>query len=207
MSDNPVLSSYAAAVWPAPDAQVSDMRFLALDLELDGLRDNAHLLQAGWLPFTSSGVSMDGAVSRDIRSDATLDEEAVTIHGIGEQRAAGGQPLADVLTTLLAAAGGRIVVAHGASIDTAALQSATRKLWGAKIPIRSVCTLALERELSPDLVGAEAYRLGPTRKRYGLPVYAAHDALSDALAAAELFLAQLSRMPADTRISRLERLR
>ncbi|WP_271078490.1 3'-5' exonuclease [Aurantiacibacter sp. MUD61] len=186
---------------------MNDARFLAVDLELDGLRDNAHLLQAGWLPFASSGISLESANSCDIRSDATLDSDAVTIHGIGEQRAASGEPLADVLTKVLLAAGGRIIVAHGANIDTAALQSASRKLWGVKLPTRSICTLALERHLSPHLIGTDAYRLGPTRSRYGLPEYAAHDALSDALAAAELFLAQLTRLPADTRLSRLERLR
>ena len=70
--------------------------------------------------------------------------------------------------------------------------------------MRSVCTLSLEQRIHPNLVGGEAYRLGPARERSGLHDYGAHAALSDAIAAAELFQAQLSRLPPGTTLAEIE---
>ena len=64
--------------------------------------------------------------------------------------------------------------------------------------------MTLERKLHPNLVGTDAYRLGAARQRYGLPEYRAHDALTDALAAAELFLAQIGHLPPDATLASVE---
>ena len=50
----------------------------------------------------------------------------------------------------------------------------------------------------------DGYRLAAARRRYNLPDYQQHDALSDALAAGELFLAQLTRMTPAPRLGSLE---
>ncbi|WP_425061701.1 exonuclease domain-containing protein [Qipengyuania sp.] len=204
-SDHSVLRDYANAAWPQRDCRATRASYLALDFELDGLRKDAHLLQAGWVPFVGTTISLEEAHSVDIRSSAELDDTAVTIHGIGEQRAANGQRLRDVVPELIAMLAGRVMVAHGEAIERHALQRATRALYGVDIPIWGICTLLLEKHLKPRLVGSQAYRLGPSRHRYGLPEYRAHDALTDAIAAAELFQAQLSRLPADATLGQLER--
>ena len=204
-SDHDVLRSYAAAQWPERDCAASDTHFIALDFELDGLQKDAHLLQAGWVPFPGRSLTMGGAQEFDIRSDAELDARAVTIHGIGEQRASKGEPIAKVIEALISELAGKILVAHAAAIETEALRRAAKSIYGKDLPVRSICTLALERKLNPNLVGAEAYRLGPSRARYGLPAYDAHDALTDAIAAAELFQAQLSRLPPAVTLAELER--
>lgn len=204
-SDHDVLRSYAAAQWPERDCAASDTQFIALDFELDGLQRDAHLLQAGWVRFSGRSLTMGGAQAFDIRSDANLNARAVTIHGIGEQRASKGEPIANVIEVLVSELSGKILVAHAAAIETEALKRASRSIYGRYLPVRSICTLALERKLNPNLVGGEAYRLGPSRGRYGLPNYEAHDALTDAIAAAELFHAQLSRLPSDVTLAQLER--
>lgn len=185
---------------------MSDVSLLALDFELDGLSKDAHLLQAGWLAFDARGIDLGAAQSFDVRSSRTLDDDAVAIHGIGEQRARAGEGIGDVVDDLVGALAGRIMVAHGASVEREVISRVTRARYGLAIPVRSICTLALERKVNPNLVGNGPYRLAATRKRYGLPDYAQHDALSDALAAAELLLAQLSRMPTATRLGSLEKL-
>ncbi|MDJ0979636.1 MAG: exonuclease domain-containing protein [Erythrobacter sp.] len=203
-ASDPALVAYANAPWPTKDTLAREAAYLALDFELDGLRKGAHLLQAGWTPFEGTKLRLDESRSLDIRSDATLDRLAVTVHGIGEQRAARGTPVGEVMRHLVHALAGRILVAHAAAIERTALSQAVRALFGVKLPIRCVCTLALERTLHPNLTGGEAYRLGPTRARYGLPEYEPHDALTDAIAAAELLAAQLSRMPEHTTLEHLE---
>ncbi len=203
-SEHPALRHYAQADWPARDCPASEAPFLALDFELDGLRKDSHLLQAGFVQFLGRSISLAGAQSIDIQSDADLDAEAVTIHMIGEQRAALGEPIIDVVPMLIEVLAGRILVAHAATIEMTALQRAVKSVFGAHLPIRTICTLVLERELHPNLMGGEPYRLNSCRARYGLPEYRAHDALTDAIAAAELFQAQLSRLPPGTTLARLE---
>ncbi|KEO90052.1 hypothetical protein EH31_08135 [Erythrobacter longus] len=203
-SPHEALRSFAASDWPARNMPAIDAPMLALDFELDGLTKDAHLLQAGWLECDARSIALSTACGFDIKSDARLKSEAVVIHGIGEQRAAAGRELGYVIDQLIAALSGRVLVAHAAMMERDALRRAVKTLYGADLPIRAICTLTLERRLNPNLVGADAYRLGPCRARYGLPPYAAHDALTDAIAAAELFQAQLSRMPRDTTLSQLE---
>ena len=203
-SEYPKLAAYGAAMWPDPGTLAREAPYLALDFELDGLRKGAHLLQAGWTPFEGRILRLDEAQSLDIRSYAELDRKAVTIHGIGEERAAQGTPVVEALRALIAALTGRIMVAHAAWIERSALSGAVDALSGLTMPIRCVCTLTIERQLNPNLVGAEAYRLANTRARYGLPEYEPHDALTDAIAAAELFQAQLTRLPRDVALRDIE---
>ncbi|MEO1048059.1 MAG: exonuclease domain-containing protein [Pseudomonadota bacterium] len=202
--ESAAIQSYADADWPDRKLRAADVPFLALDFELDGLRKDAHLLQAGWLPLEGRQIPLSKAQSLDIRSDAALDPDAVAIHGIGEQRAAQGEKISHVIAALIDALSGRVLVAHAAAIEREALQRAAKAVFGVALPVRSVCTLSLEQRIHPNLVGGEAYRLGPARERYGLPDYGAHDALTDAIAAAELFQAQLSRLPASTTLSEIE---
>lgn len=200
----PVLGRYAAAEWPDPAMSARGAPLLALDFELDGLKRGAHLLQAGWTRFSPRAIVLEYAQVHDIRSNADLDRQAVTIHGIGGQRASEGIHLRDVTAALIDDLAGRVMVAHGASIEADAIQGAAKAIYGARLPVRSICTLKLERHLAPNLTGEGAYRLGAARARYGLPAYDAHDALGDAIAAAELLMAQLTRMPRDTTLGRLE---
>ena len=203
-SGYPKLSAYGSAAWPDPSTPARLAPYLALDFELDGLRKGAHLLQAGWTAFEGTIVRLDDAKVLDIRSYAELDREAVTIHGIGEERAAQGVPILAAIRALLEAITGRILIAHAAGIEVSAMQTAIHSLAGLKLPVRAVCTLSLERRLNPNLVDSNAYRLATTRARYGLPEYEPHDALTDAIAAAELFQAQLTRLPQNTRLSDIE---
>lgn len=203
-SGHAVLRDYANADWPDAKAKASSAPYLALDFELDGLRKDAHLLEAGWLTFDGRTIPLSGALSVDIRSNATLDDEAVTIHGIGEQRAAQGEKISTVIAALVKALTGRVMVAHAAGIERHALQRAVKDIYGEDLPVRAVCTLTLEQRLHPRVVGPAPYRLGPCRRRYGLPSYTAHAALTDAIAAAELYQAQLSRMAPGTALSEVE---
>lgn len=193
-SEHAVLRSYAEADWPPADTPIEDVALLGLDFELDGLERDAHLLQAGWIEFSTRGIAMAGAVSRDIRSSADLRREAVIVHGIGVERAILGEPVADVIADLVSALEGHFLVAHAAGIEISAINRTTQKLYGTALPMRAICTLTLERHLHPNLAAPDAYRLATCRARYGLPDYRGHDALTDAIAAAELFLAQCTRL-------------
>lgn len=201
------LRDYAGEPWPDRSALIASVPFLALDFELDGLGADAHALQVGWVAFSPAVIPLGAAEAHDIQSDRILDDAAVAVHGIGEDRARKGRAIGTVFDDLIAALKGRILIAHGASIECDVMRRVSRQLFGIALPVRSICTLALEQHLHPQLPGSGPYRLAATRARYGLPAYGQHDALSDALGAAELFLAQLAHMPDDTTLGALEDLR
>ena len=179
---------------------MADAPLAALDFELDGLRRGAHVLQAGWVGLDRGAIDLATARRIDIRSMRQLDDDAVTVHGIGEQRARSGAALREAVELFLREFAGKIIVAHGASVEREAIARISKSALGMAIPVITICTLELERRLHPHLTGPDAYRLAQTRKRYNLPAHDEHDALADAIAAAELLLAQLSRMPRGTRV-------
>ena len=96
---------------------------------------------------------------------------------------------------LLKALAGRVLVAHSARIEHDFLDVACRRLYGCPFVAPLVDTLELEQRKivrSGSPIAPGALRLDALRQQYGLPRYRAHDALSDAIGAGELLLAQIA---------------
>jgi DNA polymerase-3 subunit epsilon len=126
-----------------------------------------------------------------------LPEQTVVIHGITDDQAAKGSKLKELLPQLLQRLRGKILLVHNAALDRAFLDHACRTLYGAPFiaPIIDTQNLAkrhFERRNLPIKSGE--LRLFSLRERYNLPRYNAHNALSDALATAELFLAMAAEI-------------
>ncbi len=101
---------------------------------------------------------------------------------------------------------GRVLVFHHAQLDMAYLNRCSRRLFGAPLLLPVVDTLALERgalERRDVSLRANSLRLASCRARYGLPPGWVHNALTDALATAELLLAQISHKGARVRVGDL----
>ena len=158
------------------------------------------MLSIGWLPVDGGRVRLGGAgrvVVRDAGGAAGVGQSA-TVHGLTDDRLAGGVPLEDAVARLLAALTGRVLLAHFARIETGFLAAVCERAWGAGLPCVVVDTFELERRAVAGGWGSEpargALRLWTARERRGLPVYRAHEALTDALACAELYLAQRAEL-------------
>jgi DNA polymerase-3 subunit epsilon len=85
-----------------------------------------------------------------------------------------------------------VVLAHNASIEQSFINSACKKCFACQPPLRIVDTLKIEqRRLTRrhQHPATNQLRLFNLRHQYHLPRYNAHNALEDALATAELFLA------------------
>jgi DNA polymerase-3 subunit epsilon len=102
------------------------------------------------------------------------------------------------LTRVLAALRGRVLLSHFTDIEEGFLSAACEAEFGGSMPCARIDTLELQRRIIVGRLHGQAppgtLRLWSARRRYGLPLYRAHDALSDALACAELFLAQVAEM-------------
>lgn len=180
----------------------TERRYLAVDIETNGLnpREDA-LLAIGWVPVEPPRIRIDQACYRVIQIDATENSvvlgQSAVVHQLSQQQLRQGEPLQKVLTEFTEAARGATLIAHHAPFDRAGLETACRQ-HGLPAPGSDwLDTLAIEKRLlsrsgRPSEQGA--LTLDSCRLRYGLPKYSAHHALNDAIACAELFLAQQYRL-------------
>lgn len=186
---------------PALGTRVADLETLALDFETTGL-DPKHdgIIAAGWILIRGDRIVMNSASELRVRSEvaAGVGQSAV-IHGILDSDladAGGGEAMVEQLLPELA---GRAVVAHGAWIERSFLNALLRHLGGAALLNPFIDTMSLEQRLVETEGGrireqANDLTLPECRRRRGLPEYQSHSAAADALAAAELFLAQVAQL-------------
>lgn len=199
------LARLLAAPLVPPDTPVGRVPFLALDLETTGLDPARHaMLSAGCLTVTGGLADMTSCYHALIRADGPLDGGNVAIHRITDDAARDGAPLKTVLDALLARLTGCVLLAHHAPIECGFLDAACRRLYGIGLPLQAVDTMVLERRRLArrhDDTPPGGLRLDAVRRRYGLPRYGAHHALTDALACGEVFLAQCAHMGDGLRLS------
>ncbi|GAA1443224.1 exonuclease domain-containing protein [Mycobacterium cookii] len=187
---------------PDDRTPLDELRLLAVDLETTGLspaRDQ--VLAVGWVPVDGVRIDLSGGRRHVVRHDDP--GEAVAIHGLTHDDLEEGRPLAEVLAELRHALAGRVLLAHHAPFELAFLDAALRAVGERPALPPAVCTLELQRRLlgRHREIGPGELRLWRARARHGLPVTAAHDALGDALACAELYLAQAAELGASRPLS------
>ncbi len=183
---------------PFPDKK-SDWRqvdYLALDFETTGLDDrNDEILSIGYTTINGPSLRLADATHMLTRPKGAIPDGSAVIHGIMDDEAANAKELEDVLPYLLKALSGKVMLAHFASIEYNFLSNACRRIYGFPFLGPVVDTLSTEARILRDRdipIRSGDLRLANARARYGLPRYRAHNALVDAIAAGELFLAQLA---------------
>ena len=185
-----------AAAPPAPlSTPAGDADFLVVDLETTGLNPRRdHVLSVGWVPVRAGEVVLAGAREVLVRPPAGAPVGgSATVHGLTDDEVLGAPTLVEVLPDLLAALHGRVLVAHHSPIEVGFLDRAAVAAYDARLPVTVVDTVTLQRRLlRRDHVPAGALRLDAARRRFGLPRYRAHRAVTDAVATAELLLAQVA---------------
>lgn len=193
------LPAFWRQLWRTPQ-DWRNRRLWVLDLELTGLdprRDT--IISAGWVTIEQGEMRLSEASHCIFRNpDRTpLNDENVCIHRITEQQQVTGLDLGAWWLTQLLEHQNDLWVMHHAVLDCAFLKNLCRRM-GMSWPNPYVLdTLRFEQKRMPATLpgGYDYLNLNACRARYGLPAYRAHHALSDALATAELCLAQIySRM-------------
>lgn len=188
---------------------------LAIDFETTGLDASQHsIVSIGLVPFTLDGIQLSQAKHWVVRPKLPLHQTSVTIHGITHSDIDEAPDLEEILGELFSYLNGRIPVVHYRNIERSFLDVALRWRLGEGIRFPVLDTMAIEAHLHPDrnpsrwqrLMGKKpvSIRLADSRLRYGLPHYAAHNALIDAIATAELLQAQvLHHFSRETRVADL----
>lgn len=180
--------------------------FVALDLETTGLDPaTCAVVSIGLVPFDLKRIRPAESAYWVIQPDQPLAEESVVIHHLTHAELRRAPGLNQVFPDVLPYLAGRVPVVHYRQIERPFLDQACRKWFGEPFRCPMVDTLALEAwarhrqrtamQRLGDRLGLRrrpSVRLAAARKRYHLPVYSAHHALTDALATAELFQAQVA---------------
>ena len=180
--------------WPRRSTALKHMEFIAVDLETTGLSPNQHeVVSIGWCVIKGMSILYGDRGHVLCKPEKELTEESAVIHTLTDDVLAEAPPLCESLEAFLPHAAGRVLIAHHCKIEKGFLDKACKKCFGLPFEMPTIDTMGLEirtlmrtgKPLEPGML-----RLDALRSRYNLPRYKSHNAMIDAIAAGELFLAQ-----------------
>jgi DNA polymerase-3 subunit epsilon len=184
-------------LWPSPPWD--SLTYWALDLETGGLDPRVDpIVAVGMVPVRDGAVRLGEAYATVVRPEGAgaLAPSSIRIHHLmpGDLREAPSE--ADVIVEVERRLRDGVLLVHHAALDVAFLKQAYRRARRRFPAPPIVDTVALlvraakrARFVDPDAGEADPeLNLTAARRKLGLPEYAQHDALTDAIAAAELFL-------------------
>jgi DNA polymerase-3 subunit epsilon len=196
------VSLFSSPAWDA-------VTYWALDLETGGLEPKTDaILAVGMVPIRAGTIRLGEAYATLVRPEdgRAIDPRSVQAHQLvwGEVKEA--PPIDEVLPEIEKRVREGPMLVHHKPIDLGFLKLAFRRrgfVWPSPVVVDTVDLLVKAKEksrfIAPNaLEEIPVLNLAKARREYGLPDYAAHDALTDAVAAAELFLVLRRRLRVKT---------
>ncbi|MBL4629885.1 MAG: DNA polymerase III subunit epsilon [Paraglaciecola sp.] len=188
------LYDFLSVPFPSEETCLSDLPILSVDFETTGLNAvTDKLLSVGFVCINKRQIKLASCYHQIINTNHSLNADNVIIHQITDQQKSQGKPLREVVEALLAALAGKVMLVHFAPIEKQFLKQACLELYGVSPSFMILDTLALaKRKLDQrDIVyDPQELRLTALRHKHNLPKHFVHNALNDAIATAELLLAQ-----------------
>ena len=190
------LKDFLSVSFPEPNTPVHQLELLALDFETTGLNPTQdQILSIGFTEVTKGAITLKNCQHYLINNKIKLARDNVKIHNIMDSEQATGQSLEFVVEKLLQALAGKVMLVHYANIELNFLKQACLQLYGMEPVFPIVDTLMMAKrkfDLSDTAYDPSRLRLINLRNEYQLPPHHEHNALNDAIATAELFLAMLN---------------
>jgi DNA polymerase III subunit epsilon len=184
--------------------------YWSLDLETGGLDPKKDaILAVGMVPIRAGGIRLGETFSTLVRpyGGDQIDPGSIQAHQLVPGEVATAPALDDALGEIASRLSeGAALLVHHAALDVAFLRRAFKRAgrrWPAPVVVDTVALLLKAakraRFVNPDAPeGEPELNLATVRKRLGLPDYGQHDAPTDAIAAAELFLVLRRQLNART---------
>jgi DNA polymerase-3 subunit epsilon len=184
-------------LWPSP--AWDEVVYWSLDLETGGLDPRRDpIVAVGMVPLRGGTIRLGESYQSLVRTNGSgaISAASVRTHQLVPGEVRDAPPLAEVLREIDRRLADGVLLVHQSAIDVRFLRRAHREVrlrWPAPRVVDTVDLLLKaarkERFIDPSAQEREPdLNLWAARARFGLPAYAAHDALTDALATAELFL-------------------
>ncbi len=192
-------------LWPSPSWE--SLTYWALDLETGGLDPRKDpIIAVGMVPVRAGAIRLGEAWQTLVRPEAAVDPASIRAHQLLPRDVAAGTSVVEALAEIEGRLREGVLLVHQAAIDVAFLKRACKrsgqKWLGA--PVVDTVALLLKAAKRAQFLDPDAPALEPNlnllraRTQYGLPDYGQHDALTDAIATAELFLVLRRQLAAKT---------
>ncbi|RUO18200.1 DNA polymerase III subunit epsilon [Aliidiomarina iranensis] len=186
-----------------PTTKLSDVPLLSIDFETTGFDPKKHgIVSIGSIPFNLKRIFNQQAKHWLAKPRRSLNTESIVVHGITHSQIQQAPDLLDILDDLFEVISGHLLVVHYRGIERPFLDVALRERIGEGIQFPVIDTMQLEARMHrvkplslwQRMLGKKetSIRLADSRSRYNLPWYHPHDAVTDALATAELLQAQIA---------------
>lgn len=196
LQNNP-LRDYYSRPFMNKNCSLDTLELVSVDLETTGLNHQTDaILSIGQIEIRRQQIELSTARHTVIQAHTDIDAASAVVHGITDDRSAAGVGLREALGSLLATLSGRVMLVHYSSLEQRFLNQACETLFGGPFMVPMVDTLYLARrryQRQHKSFKGNELRLHNLRAELGLPRYQAHNALSDALATAELYLVQIDQ--------------
>jgi DNA polymerase III subunit epsilon len=179
---------------------------IAIDCETTGLNPRLDdIVTVAAVPVRGSRIITSGSFKAMIRPEARMKAEAIKVHRLREGDVAGGRTMAEVLPELLRFIGSRPLVGYYLEFDVAMINKHARRLIGIELPNRriEVSGIYYERKYGDAPPGVQIdLRFAAILADLGLPILDQHDAFSDALMTAMMYVALADLKARNIRIPR-----
>lgn len=164
---------------------------IALDFETTSLDpERAEIVSIGAVRIQGNRLLTGEALTLKVQPPASLSAQSVVIHGLRHQDLQQGLTLEAALRLLLDFIGPRELVGYHIAYDLRILNLACQRLWGLTLPQRGIEVSRLYHDnlyrRYPD--AAIDLHLAAICQHLTLPPLPVHDALSDAITAALIYL-------------------
>ena len=187
-----------AATHDALNNPISRITFCAVDVETSALHMSSRVVEVGAVKFGTTGRQTE--FQSLVNPCESISSRATEIHGITDEMVKNSPRSPEVLSRLLGFMGDSVFVAHNAMFDTRMIGNELARM-GADLPDNPVlCTISMARR---RIKGPPNYRLQSLMSFLGTELIDAHNALPDARAAMQVFLAGAAGIPPETPVSEL----
>ena len=199
-----LFKDYYQSLIPLMALPINRAPLMAMDLEMTGLDPlQDQILSIGLVPIENGVLPLGEAQQKLVQIKGSVGQSA-TIHGILDNHLIQAVSIEEAMAWFIAQTRGRVLVAHHSPLDCRFLQQDILAIYHQAVLLPAIDTLVLEKQRllrEHSVLKEGSLRLGACRERYHLPIYGAHSALTDALACAELLLAQVAAMGGGADIS------
>jgi len=193
-----VMREYLQTPFPSNKQLLNDVNIVSLDFETTGLDIHKdRVVSFGLVNIIELGVDLSSSCHQLVKPNQSIPESSIVIHQLTDNQLENGSDLDLVLPELLKKLSGKVMLAHNAKVELGFINTMCQKLYDTDFVIPVIDTQYLARrslERQNQAYKSNDLRLFNLRKSLNMPSYKAHNALMDAVATAELFLAMVSKI-------------
>lgn len=197
-TDSSVMKDFLSHPFISRRTLIRQTNIISLDIETTGLNSEVdRIVSIGLVEVSELGIKLESCWHQIINTNLEIPEKSVVIHNITDDESAAGLTIEVAIEELLERLKGKVVLVHNANIEQGFINKICQKLYGTDFVMQVIDTQVLAKrsfERKNKSYKPTELRLFNLRKMYKMPPYKAHNALLDALATAELFLAMVNNI-------------